>query len=327
MARMIKEMDLQGVEDRKARHLSRRRYLSLRPNFCWHIDDIHNLFFIIRLFFNVIVFLYLIFCFINLSHSNGTPFIIIIAGYDKLKPYGFPIHGCICGYSRKILWLEVVKTNNDPRVPGRLFLDMVKELKGCPTMVRSDCGTENGVIAATQCFFRANATDPYAGPKSHVYGSSHANQRIEGWWSFLRRHRTSWWIDFFKDMVASNVLVLGNNFHIQCLWFCFSHLIQADLDKVQEQWNSHYIRRSRHDTLAGIPDLLYLLPEYYGASDCIFPVTNDQVEAREPHCQIDMEENMYQDYFEHVLIEMDLNTPFTKIEALDIFQTLVNRQN
>lgn len=221
----------------------------------------------------------------------------------------------------------MVKTNNDPRVPGRLFLDMVKELKGCPTMVRSDCGTENGVIAATQCFFRANATDPYAGPKSHVYGSSHANQRIEGWWSFLRRHRTSWWIDFFKDMVASNVLVLGNNFHMQCLWFCFSQLIQADLDKVQEQWNSHYIRRSRHDTVAGIPDLLYLLPEYYGTSDCIFPVTNDQVEAMEPHCQIDMEENMYQDYFEHVLIEMDLNTPSTEIEALDLFQTLVNLQN
>ena len=88
-------------------------------------------------------------------------------------------------------------------------------------MVRSDCGTENGVIAATQCFFRANATDPYTGQKSHVYGSSHANQHIEGWWSFLRRHRTSWWIDFFKDMVASNVLVLGNNFHMQCLWFCF----------------------------------------------------------------------------------------------------------
>ena len=62
-------------------------------------------------------------------------------------------------------------------------------------------------------------------------------------------------------------------------------------------------------------------------SDCIFPVTNDQVEAMEPHCQIDMEENMYQDYFEHVLIEMDLNTPSTEIEALDLFQTLVNLQN
>ena len=28
-----------------------------------------------------------------------------IDGYDKLKPYGFPIHG----YSRKVLWLKVVQ--------------------------------------------------------------------------------------------------------------------------------------------------------------------------------------------------------------------------
>ena len=27
--------------------------------------------------------------------------------YDKLKPFGFPIHGAIDGYSRRILWLRV----------------------------------------------------------------------------------------------------------------------------------------------------------------------------------------------------------------------------
>ena len=28
--------------------------------------------------------------------------------YDKLKPYGFPIHGCIDRFSRKIMWLKIV---------------------------------------------------------------------------------------------------------------------------------------------------------------------------------------------------------------------------
>ena len=37
-------------------------------------------------------------------------------GYDKLKPFGFPIHGAIDGYSRRILWLRVMCTNNDPQV-------------------------------------------------------------------------------------------------------------------------------------------------------------------------------------------------------------------
>ena len=32
-----------------------------------------------------------------------------IDGYDKLKPYGFPIHGCVDGFSRRIIWLKVAR--------------------------------------------------------------------------------------------------------------------------------------------------------------------------------------------------------------------------
>ena len=42
-----------------------------------------------------------------------------VDGYDKIKPYGFPIHGCIDGWSRKIMWLRVSRTNNNPEVIGR----------------------------------------------------------------------------------------------------------------------------------------------------------------------------------------------------------------
>ena len=41
-------------------------------------------------------------------------------GYDKLKPYGFPVHGCIDGFSRRILWLEVGRTNNNPAVIAKI---------------------------------------------------------------------------------------------------------------------------------------------------------------------------------------------------------------
>jgi hypothetical protein len=37
----------------------------------------------------------------------GPNFIWHIDGYDKLKPYGFPIHGAIDGFSRYIIWLKV----------------------------------------------------------------------------------------------------------------------------------------------------------------------------------------------------------------------------
>ena len=37
-----------------------------------------------------------------------------IGGNDKLKRSGFPIHGCIDGFSRKPMWLVVSTSNNDP---------------------------------------------------------------------------------------------------------------------------------------------------------------------------------------------------------------------
>ena len=49
-------------------------------------------------------------------------------GYDKLKPYGFPIHGCTDGWSRKIIWLRVARSNNRPEIPGSFYLHSVKHM-------------------------------------------------------------------------------------------------------------------------------------------------------------------------------------------------------
>ncbi|CAD6238477.1 GSCOCG00012537001-RA-CDS, partial [Cotesia congregata] len=37
--------------------------------------------------------------------SPGPNFLWHLDGYDKLKQFGFAIHGCVDGFSRKILWL------------------------------------------------------------------------------------------------------------------------------------------------------------------------------------------------------------------------------
>ena len=92
-----------------------------------------------------------------------------IDGYDKLKDFGFPIHGCVDGFSRKVLWLNVARSNNNPAVVLGFYLDCVVENEGCPLIVQSDCGTENGNVAAAQCYFRADGIDEYAGEKAHRY--------------------------------------------------------------------------------------------------------------------------------------------------------------
>ena len=54
---------------------------------------------------------------------KGPNYIWHVDGYVKLKPFGFCIYACIDGCSRRILWLEVGVTNNDPHVTAAYFLD------------------------------------------------------------------------------------------------------------------------------------------------------------------------------------------------------------
>ena len=96
-------------------------------------------------------------------------------GYDKLVRYGFAIHGGICGYSRRVLSLEVLRCDKDPQVIAELYLSCVKEVGGCPWHVRTDCGTKNVVLVGMQCYLRAHGTDEFAGEKAHIYGSSPSN--------------------------------------------------------------------------------------------------------------------------------------------------------
>ena len=47
---------------------------------------------------------------------------------------------------------------------------------GCPTIVRSDRGTENCNVAFLQPFLREACNDTFQGEKSFMYGKSTSNQ-------------------------------------------------------------------------------------------------------------------------------------------------------
>lgn len=80
--------------------------------------------------------------------------------------FSFPIHGAFDGYGRKVLWLYVDRTNNDPKVMAKYFVDCVEEVGGCPSLLRTVCETENVVIAGVRSFLRAQCDDDLAGEKS-----------------------------------------------------------------------------------------------------------------------------------------------------------------
>ena len=91
---------------------------------------------------------------------------------DKLKPYGFLIHGCVDGFSRKVLWLKVTRSNNNLVVPASYFVKTVSKWNLGPDILRTNCGNENCLTAGIH-FKLANNIDV------HRYGSSISNQRPE----------------------------------------------------------------------------------------------------------------------------------------------------
>ena len=158
-------------------------------------------------------------------YSKGPNFMWHMDSYDKLRPYGIAINGCIDGFSRYIIWLEANYTASDPKVVGGYFISSIDELNGCPNSIRADRGTENVVVEQMQNFLHGtlgtNDTSDH-----FMYGRSTANQRIENWWCFLRRQCTEFWMSFFQELKQSG-LFNGERMEQELIRFVFTEIIQV----------------------------------------------------------------------------------------------------
>lgn len=118
----------------------------------------------------------------------------------------------------------------------------------------------------------------------------------------------------------------SNELQMECLWFCFSDLLQRDFEQVKLHWNAHYVKRSRFDTVAGRPDKLYHLPHNFGGSQFLQNVSIEQVNDMHEYCE-QPESNMYQEYFEYASAQTEFPKPSNWNEALHLYRHLVNVAN
>ena len=121
--------------------------------------------------------------------TNGPFDVFDIDGNYKLKRFGFVISECIDGFCRKLIWLFVSTTNNDPLVAANFYLKAITNLGSTANTLRMDLGTENVYCEELQVFFTKNSN-------SFLYAASTRNQRIEVFCSRIKKFSLSWWIDF-----------------------------------------------------------------------------------------------------------------------------------
>nr|XP_023656881.1 uncharacterized protein LOC111838278 [Paramormyrops kingsleyae] len=216
-------------------------------------------------------------------HSRGPNFVWHIDGYDKLKPYGIAISGCIDGYSRKMIWLEAFRTNNDPKVIAGYYMDAVIQSGGCPERVRLDRGTENVCVGDLQKFLRLPDGER-AAQDSAIFGPSTGNQRIEQWWLTLRKQCVQFWLDLFEKLKEDGHFT-GTFLDKSLAQFCFMNTIQEELDEICWTWNNHRIRPS-HNSRApnGRPSLMYALPNLYGTTSYLHAVNEDSIQTCLEEC-------------------------------------------
>lgn len=262
--------------------------------------------------------------------SKGPNYLYHVDGWDKLKRYGLCVHGCIDGFSRRIMWLKAASTNNDPFVVCNYYVENAHILNGIPCIVRADRGTENGCMELMQTLLRAeNGDERGLLHSTFLYGRSTANQRIEAWWSKFRMFGMQTWIDHFKQMDDFGVIDVSLTMVRECIRFCYLDLLRAELNLIRIKWNTHNLRPSTGNELSpsGKPDVIFHFPEIYNTESYLkaldmqsLNILDDILTKDETDCV-----PIYKAIFESVVEENQIPyPPLTLDQAADLLVQILD---
>lgn len=105
-------------------------------------------------------------------------------------------------------------------------MNAIKLIGGFPKTVRTDMGTENKSVENIQRVLHELFVNEDAERPPFLYGRSTHNQRIEAWWSILRKHSAQFWMNLFQMLKEDN-LFDGSFLDVALIQYCFMDIVQV----------------------------------------------------------------------------------------------------
>jgi hypothetical protein len=161
-------------------------------------------------------------------------------GHHSLIRWKLVIHGCIDGFSRRIMYSRC-SSNNLSESVLELFLDAVKSDGDLwPSRIRVDKGVENVLVCDAMVKVRGEGRGSFiAGPSTH-------NQRIERLWRDVFRCVCHLYYYTFYAMEATGILQIDEPVHLFALHLVFIPRINKTLSEFMEAFNHHKVRTEKH---------------------------------------------------------------------------------
>ena len=120
-----------------------------------------------------------------------------------------------------------------------------------------------------------------------------------------------------EDLESQHVIDSSSELSKKCLWYCFSGVIQDDLNALKEHWNTHHIRQSR-------PDSLFFLPEQNRAMpNLLHKVTEADIQCITVTIVQNDVPNDYHEYFDYIIRERHIEYPKDWKDAYQLYCKLM----
>lgn len=161
-------------------------------------------------------------------------------GHHSLIRWSLVVHGCIDGFSRRIIYLQC-STNNLSETVLALFLNATEDDGGLwPSRIRVDRGVENVRVCDAMVEARGEGRGSFiAGPSTH-------NQRIERLWRDVFRCVLHYFYYVFYAMEDAGIFFLDNPTHVFILHYVFLSRINQALQEYKHAFNNHGVRTANN---------------------------------------------------------------------------------